>query len=215
LRPDEERKHATETEQVPAPPLSHEPIAVVALAASAGGLLALTKVLSDLPAHFSAAIVVVQHLGRQHPSHMAEILSRRTTLRVKQAEEGDPLQPGSVAIAPPDQHLLVKPDGTLSLSHAELVHFLRPSADLLFESVAASYKQRALAVVLTGMGTDGAMGVKAIKKMGGTVIVQDKATAQFPGMPTAAIDTGEADYILPLEQIAPTLIQLVEKGSGG
>jgi two-component system chemotaxis response regulator CheB len=193
--------------------LSQEPIAVIALAASAGGLLALSKVLSALPEHFPAAIVVVQHLDRQHPSHMAEILARRTLLPVKQAEEGDPLQPGTVAIAPPDQHLLVKPDGTLSLSHAELVHFLRPSADLLFESVAASYKKRALALVLTGMGSDGAMGVKAIKKMGGTVIVQDKTTAQFSGMPAAAIDTGDADFILPLEQIGPALVQLVAKGS--
>jgi two-component system chemotaxis response regulator CheB len=214
LRTTIERKHLTETERFPSPPLSQEPIAVVALAASAGGLLALSKVLAALPAHFPAAIVVVQHLDRQHPSHMAEILGRRTSLPVKQAQEGDFLQPGTVAIAPPDQHLLVKPDGTLSLSHAELVHFLRPSADLLFESVAASYKQRALAVVLTGMGSDGAMGVKAIKKMGGTVIVQDKTTAQFSGMPAAAIDTGDADFILPLEQIGPALVQLVAKGPG-
>ena len=165
-RTDEERKHVTEAEHVLTLPLSQESITVVALAASAGGLSALSKVLSALPAHFPAAIVIVQHLDRQHPSHMAEILRRRTALPVKQAAEGDPLQPGAVAIAPPDQHLLVKPDGTLALSHAELVHFLRPSADLLFESVAASYKKRALAVVLTGMGTRRRQGRKSDQENG-------------------------------------------------
>src|SRR2546428_807136 len=83
---------------------------------------------------------------------------RRDLRPVKEAEEGDPLRPGTVFIAPPDRHLLVNPDGTLSLSQAELVHFVRPSADLLFESVAASFKDRVIAVVLTGMGTDGAPG---------------------------------------------------------
>jgi two-component system chemotaxis response regulator CheB len=172
----------------------------------------LSQVLSVLPADFPAPVVVVQHLDRQHPSHMAEILGRRTCLLVKEARQGDVLSPGTVSIAPPDQHLLVNADATLSLSHAELVHFVRPSADLLFESVAASFKQRALAVVLTGMGSDGAMGVKAIKKMGGTVVVQDKATAEFPGMPRAAIETGSVDFILRLEEIAPALVDLVSKG---
>jgi two-component system chemotaxis response regulator CheB len=175
-------------------------------------LAALTEVLSALPEDFPAPLVVVQHLDRLHRSHMAEILSRHISLPVKQAEEGDRLRRGSVAIAPPDQHLLVNPDGTLSLSHAELVHFVRPSADLLFESVAASYKERAVAVVLTGMGHDGAMGVRAIKKLGGTVIAQDKNTAQFSGMPSAAIDTGKVDLVLPLAEIAPALVDLVMKG---
>src|SRR5262249_22783628 len=134
---------------------------MVALAASAGGLAALSQVLSALPADFPAAIVVVQHLDRQHRSHLASILSRCTSLTVKDAKEGERVRPGVVYIAPPDQHLLARADRTLSLSHAELVHFVRPSADLLFESVAASYKERAIAVVLTGMGSDGAMGVRA------------------------------------------------------
>ena len=88
---------------------------------------------------------------------MADILSRRTPLQVKQAEEGDRLYPATVYIAPPNRHLLVNADGTLSLSQSELVHFVRPSADLLFESVAASYQDRAIAVVLTGTGSDGAL----------------------------------------------------------
>jgi two-component system chemotaxis response regulator CheB len=185
---------------------------IVALAASAGGLTALSLVLSGLPAGFPATIVVVQHLDPRHRSLMADILSRRTSLRVKQAEEGDRLEPSTVYIAPPNRHLLVNPDGSLSLSQSELVHFVRPSADLLFESVAASYKDRAIAVVLTGTGSDGTMGVQAIKKMSGTVIAQDGKTAEFSGMPVAAIQTGTVDFILPLDDIAPALVSLVIKG---
>jgi len=185
---------------------------IVALAASAGGLAALSTVLSALPAHFPASVVVVQHLDPRHRSLMAEIINRRTSLPVKQAAEGDQLHPGRVYVAPPDNHLLVNSDNTLSLAHTELVHFVRPSADLLFESVAASHKQRAIAVVLTGSGSDGAMGIRAIKKMGGTVIVQDEQTSQFFGMPGAAIQTGDADFILPLDEIAPALILLVNEG---
>ncbi|MEH1769473.1 MAG: chemotaxis protein CheB [Nostoc sp.] len=182
---------------------------IVAIAASAGGLTALVKVLSTLPAKFPAAIAIVQHLGPQHRSFMAEILSRRTAITVKQAQEGDCLTPGTAYVAPPNRHLLVKSDGTLSLSQSELVHFLRPSADLLFESVAGIYQERAIAVVLTGTGSDGAMGVEAIKKMGGTVIVQDVETAEFSGMPSAAIQTGNIDFILPLNEISSTLVTLV------
>jgi two-component system chemotaxis response regulator CheB len=185
---------------------------IVAIAASAGGLMAISKVLSDLPADFPAAILVVQHLDPRHRSLMADIISRRTQLHVKSAEEGDVISPSTVFIAPPDRHLLVNSDGTLSLTQSELVHFVRPSADLLFESVAASYKDRAIAVVLTGTGSDGSMGVQAIKNMGGTVIVQDEKTAEFFGMPGAAIKTGSVDFTLPLDEIAPALISLV-KGS--
>jgi two-component system, chemotaxis family, protein-glutamate methylesterase/glutaminase len=183
---------------------------VVAMAASAGGLAALNRVLGELPGDFPAAIVVVQHLDPRHPSMMAEILSRRARLQVKQAVEGDLVRPGMVYIAPPDRHLLVNP-GTLSLSQTELVHFVRPSADLLFESVAASYRERALAVVLTGTGADGSMGVQAVKKMGGTVIAQDESSSDFFGMPGGAIQTGCVDYILPLTAIARTLLGLVVK----
>jgi two-component system chemotaxis response regulator CheB len=145
---------------------------------------------------------------------MADILSRRTALLVKEARDGVHLKAGTVYIAPPNRHLLVNPDGTLSLSQSELVHFVRPSADLLFESVAASYKDRAIAVVLSGTGSDGTMGVKAIKKMGGTVIVQDEKTAEFSGMPGAAIQTGCVDFVLPLDEIASALGTLISTGDG-
>lgn len=185
---------------------------IVALASSAGGLNALSQVLSKLPADFPAALVVVQHLDRRHRSLMADILSRRTPLQVKEAEAGDRLKPGTVYIAPPNRHLLVNPNRTLSLTESELVHFVRPSADLLFDSVAASYKDRAIAVVLTGTGNDGAMGVQAIEKMGGTVIAQDEETSEFFGMPSTAIQTGAVNFILPLSEIASALISLVIQG---
>jgi two-component system chemotaxis response regulator CheB len=185
---------------------------VVALAASAGGLSALSRLLAALPAEFPAALVVVQHLDPRHRSLMADILNRRTSLKVKQAEEGDRLSSGTVYIAPPNRHLLVNPDGTLSLTQSELVHFVRPSADLLFESVAASYKERAIAVVLTGTGSDGAMGVQAIKKMRGTVIAQNEETAEFFGMPGAAIQSGSVDFVLPLDEIPAALMTLVMQG---
>jgi two-component system, chemotaxis family, protein-glutamate methylesterase/glutaminase len=185
---------------------------IVALAASAGGLRAISEILAALPADFLAAIVIVQHLDPRHRSLMADILSRRTALKVKEAQEGAQLNPGAAYIAPANRHLLVNPDGTLSLTQSELVHFVRPSADLLLESVAANYKERAIAVVLSGTGSDGSMGVKAIKKMGGTVIVQDEKSSEFFGMPGAALQTGSADFILPLDEIPSALLTLVSTG---
>jgi two-component system, chemotaxis family, protein-glutamate methylesterase/glutaminase len=178
---------------------------IVALAASAGGLKAITEVLSALPPDFPVPILVLQHLDPRHRSLMAEILGRRTAITVKEAAHGDRIRPGVAYVAPPGQHLLVDAAGTLTLTHTELVHFVRPSADLLFESMAAGYGERAIAVVLSGSGVDGAMGVKAVKKMGGTVIVQDQKSSEFSGMPEAARQTGLADFVLPLEEIAAAL----------
>ncbi len=185
---------------------------VVAIAASAGGLKALQAVLSGLGEDFPAAIVVVQHLDPRHKSLLAEILGRWCRVSVVEAKTGDRLMPGRVHIAPPNFHLLVNTDGTLTLSESELVHFVRPSADLLFESVAGSYQERVIAVVLTGTGADGSMGVGAVKKVGGTVIAQDEASSEFFGMPGAAIATGDVDFVLPLADIASSLVTLVAGG---
>jgi len=187
---------------------------VVAVASSAGGLKALTEVLSPLPPDFPAAIVVVQHLNARHRSRMAEILDRCTALDVRQVNEGEVLCPGSAYIAPPDNHVLVDPDGVLSLSKSERVRFLRPSADLLFESVAASYGDRAIAVVLTGSGSDGSIGVEVVKRMGGTVIAQDEATSEFREMPSAAVRTGKVDFVLPLNEISAALLFLIRGATG-
>jgi len=192
--------------RAPAPP-----VAVVALAASAGGLAALREVLSALPADFPAPVVVVQHLDPKHRSLMASILARCCRLRVKQAENGERLHPGVVYIAVPDYHLLVTADHTLALTRSELVHYVRPSADILFASVAAAFADRTVAVVLSGTGSDGDEGVRAVKRAGGTVIAQDPATSEFIGMPAAAIGTGSVDLVLPLSEVAPALVALTQK----
>ncbi len=182
---------------------------VVALAASLGGLKAISTVLSALSADFPAAILVVQHLHPNFCSQLPEILSQRTALRVKPAATGDVLRPGSVYVGIPDRHLLVQPNGTLLLSDAPKMNFARPAADKLFMSVANTYKSRAIAVVLTGKGSDGALGVLSIEKHGGIAIAQDEATSEFFSMPRAAIATGKVDLVLPVNAIASTLIQLV------
>jgi two-component system chemotaxis response regulator CheB len=180
----------------------------VALAASSGGLGALSRILSALPAGFPAPLVVLQHVDPHHRSWLAEILDGRTGLRVAQARGGEPLAAGTAFIAPPDHHLLVGPDGVLSLADTDRVRFSRPSADVLFASLAESWGAGAIAVVLSGRGLDGADGVRAVKRRGGTVIVQEEASAEHSGMPSAAILTGAADLILPLDGIAAALLEL-------
>lgn len=184
--------------------------AVVAVASSAGGIHGLGVLLGALGDDLAVPILIVQHLDRRHSTVIADVLARRTRLRVKLAEEGERALPGVVYIAPPDRHLLVGPDSTLTLSDSKMVHFVRPSADLLFESVAGTYGQRAIVCVLTGAGRDGAMGAEAVKSRGGTVIAQDPGTAEFSGMPKAAEDTGVVDFVLPLEEIATVIRGLVE-----
>ncbi|MGF1478649.1 MAG: chemotaxis protein CheB [Cyanophyceae cyanobacterium] len=181
----------------------------MAIAASVGGLNAISRILSDLPANFTASILIVQHLDPKHRSLMAEILRRKTDLVVKQAEVGDRLKPGVVYIAPPNYHLQVDSGGVLSLSQTKLMNFVRPSADILFNSVAVSYGSRAIAVVLTGAGKDGGAGIQKIHELGGIAIAQDEGTAECFSMPSAAIKTGAINFVLPLNHIALKLISLV------
>jgi two-component system chemotaxis response regulator CheB len=199
------RRTVTEEESEPA----SRRACLVALAASAGGVHALSVVLGDLPPDLAAPVVVVQHLAPRHPSHMAEILARQTDLHVKQARDGEALRRGVAYIAPPDRHLLVNRDATLTLAETELVHFVRPSADLLFESAAAAFGPGLLAVVLSGTGEDGAMGVRAVKKRGGTVVVQELSSAEFAGMPESAMRTGVVDRSLPLGEIGRAVTAFV------
>jgi two-component system, chemotaxis family, protein-glutamate methylesterase/glutaminase len=191
------------------------PFEVVAMCASAGGFNALREVLRSLPAAFPVPIVVVQHLDPRHRSLIADLLTRSSSLEVHLAAPGDHVRPGHVLFAPPDHHLLINADGSVSLTQSELVHFVRPSADLLFESVAAGYRDRAIAVVLSGTGQDGAQGVIAIKQVGGTVLAQDEATSAFFGMPSKAIETGCVDFVLPLAEVGPALVRLVSPSTAG
>src|SRR5256712_7596043 len=188
---------------------SKPPFEIVAIAAWAGGLNALTRILSTLPATFDAGIVVVQQLDPRHRSWMAEIIGRGSSLPVRQAGAGSHIKAGHVYLAPPDRHLLINRDGSVSLTQTELVNFVRPSADLLFESVAASYGERAIAVGLTGSGRDGSIGVTAIKQRGGTVIAQYEDTSEFFSMPSAPIRTGGVDFARPLDEISTALLNLL------
>ena len=192
---------------------AHRSFPVIAMAASAGGLRALSVILGGLPSDFPAAIAIVMHLAPDHKSILAEILNRRTHLVVKQAHTGDRLCPSCVFVAPPNQHLFVARDGLLKLSSsaAEKVHYARPSAEPLFASVAKVYQKNATAVVLTGGDGDGSFGVQIIKDQGGKVIAQDRPTSENFSMPETSIETGDVDFILPLDEIAPKLIELVER----
>jgi two-component system, chemotaxis family, protein-glutamate methylesterase/glutaminase len=186
---------------------------VVAMGASAGGVEALHIVVEALPVDLPVPVLIVQHMDPRHRSMLAGLLARRCRLRVKQATNGESVEPGTVYIAQPDAHLIVR-DGRLVLTDTKQVHFSRPSIDLLFESVADAYGDRAISVILSGSGVDGADGTRAIKSKGGTTIAQSPATAAHGGMPQAARATGCVDVTLPLEEIGPAIVNLVAPTQG-
>jgi two-component system chemotaxis response regulator CheB len=187
------------------------PTDIVAIAASAGGLSALARVLHEFDKNFPAAVVIVLHLQSGRASILAEILGRQCKLHVVQAHAGDELEAGTVYVAPPDYHLIVQADRTLSLSTAAPVRFVRPAADLLFASVAAVFGPHAISVVLTGMGRDASDGTRAIKNAGGRTIAQDRSTSEHFAMPLASIDTGLVDYVLPVDEIGGCVSQLLAR----
>jgi len=183
-------------------------IGAVALAASAGGLSALIEVLSGLPDDFPAPVLVCQHRSCRPDGEdtLVRILARSCALKVIQAQAGIAL-PGIVYVAPPDRHLLISGQA-LVLSDAAPVNLNRPSADVLFESLATQLRSRVIAVVLSGSLKDGAIGVVKVKAAGGRVIVQEPQTATCPGMPRAAIASGCADLVLPSWAIADAITTL-------
>jgi len=179
---------------------------VVVMAASAGGIDALTQVLSRLPADLPAAVLIVQHLRDDRPTHLPEHLARLSPLPVRLAEEGLPLESGVAYLAVPGEHLRIE-NGCLVLDLGEPVHYVRPSADVLFASAAQEFGSRVIGVVLSGTGRDGARGCQEIKAKGGVTIAQDEQSARYFAMPKAAIEAGAIDYVLPLEQIAGKIME--------
>lgn len=179
---------------------------VVAIVGSAGGIVAMEAVLECLPPDLDAAVLIVLHLTPGHPSLLARILGRHTDMAVCEAAHGDVLEPSRVYVAPPDAHLLVTPEGGLRLVQSELVHHVRPSADVLLLSIAHEYKGRCFAIVLSGTGIDGAAGAAAVHQAGGWVVAQDEATSEHFGMPGAAILAGGVDAVLSLEEIGPAVV---------
>jgi two-component system chemotaxis response regulator CheB len=181
---------------------------LVVMAASAGGVTAFESVLSALPADFPLPIAIVQHRTAKDPNLMARVLSRHTPLVVKIAEQDERMDPGTVYLAPPDAHLFVAPDLRVSLKDGSRIRHVLSSANPLFESAARALPGRVIAVVMTGYDRDATDGVQAVRLSGGTVIAQDRPTSQSFGMPGSAIQTGCVDRVLPLQEIAPALLDL-------
>jgi two-component system, chemotaxis family, protein-glutamate methylesterase/glutaminase len=185
---------------------------VVTLLASLGGLAAFTAVLRALPATFPARVVVVQHGVRDnHPERLAQVLAPATTLPVRTARDRTRLEPGpGVTVIPSGWSATLDPDRTFALTEIE------PSraGDILLAGLAPVLGPAAIAVVLSGRLSDGARGVRAIKRHGGRVLVQDPATARADGMPSHAIATGCVDFVLPLDRIAQALVTLAMAPGG-
>jgi two-component system chemotaxis response regulator CheB len=180
---------------------------IVVVGASTGGLKALQVLLCRLPEEFSLPVVIVQHRGRDIETGLCEFLARSSRLPVTEPEDKERVLPGRAYLAPRDYHLLVE-SGSFALSTDAPVAFARPSIDVLFESVADEYQERAIGVILTGANQDGARGLAAIKAQGGLALVEDPVTAACREMPAAAINLTKVDRILPLQEIATNLHKL-------
>jgi two-component system chemotaxis response regulator CheB len=185
------------------------PFRVVAIAASLGGPKALSVVLRALPHDFKAPILVCQHISDGFTEGMARWLAHECLLPVVEAQDGQPMKPGVVYLAPSLSHLKIDDAGRTRLDGGPMVGGFRPSCDVLLSSVASVCGKKALGVVLTGMGKDGARGLKDIRMHGGHTIAQDEATCVVYGMPREAVELGAAACVLPLDEIAPAMVKWV------
>jgi len=184
------------------------PVDAVVIGASAGGLAALSALVSGLPQAYRLPLLMVQHVPPTGPTQLVEIFQRKTELAVKEAGDKEPVLGGTLYFAAPGYHLLVETDLSLSLSQDDAMHFSRPSIDVLFESAADAWGERVAGILLTGANEDGAAGLEAIKQAGGLTIVQDPGEAEVPTMPLAALQRFAPDYILPLRDIHRLLREL-------
>lgn len=182
----------------------------IVIGASAGGWKALKTILGGLPGDFPLAIMVVMHRHPHSDDYLEKSLDNDCAVRVKQADEKEAIQRGTVYFAPPNYHLLIEDAHILSLSVDHAVNYARPSIDVLFESAAYVYGDTLAGLVLTGANSDGAGGLKKIKEMGGLALVQDPGTAEASAMPHAAIAAADPDVILPLDEIGAFLKDFVQ-----
>ncbi|PWB34534.1 chemotaxis response regulator protein-glutamate methylesterase [Pseudomonas sp. SDI] len=185
--------------------------ALVAIGSSAGGPAALEVLLKDLPRQFPAAIVLVQHVDQVFAAGMAEWLSSASGLSVRLACQGEPPQPGHVLLAGTNHHIRLLKDGTLAYTAEPVNEIYRPSIDVFFESVARYWQGDAVGVLLTGMGRDGAQGLKLMRQQGYLTIAQDQQSSAVYGMPKAAAAIDAAVEIRALERIAPRLMEIFPK----
>jgi two-component system chemotaxis response regulator CheB len=176
-------------------------VEAVAIGTSAGGVDVLSALLSVLPADCRAAVFIVIHIPRERPSLLPELFGTRCALPVREAEDKEPVRPGTVYFAPPDYHLLLDRGPALALSSDAPVHFSRPSIDVLFDSAADIYGERLLGLILTGANQDGAEGLAAIGRAGGCTVVQEPSGAAVPYLPEAALQQGPVDFVLSLAQL--------------
>lgn len=203
------------TETTPKP--ATQPL-VVAIGASAGGPVALHHILGELPADFNVPLVIVQHMADGFMDGMIRWLDSCTSLPVMQARQAQIVQPGEIVVAGCETHLLLRKAGDrvrVMLDPERGAALYQPSVDLMFESVARSFGTRALGILLTGMGEDGAVGLKAMHGQGARTIAQDEESCLVYGMPGAAVALGAAEQIVPLNQIASTILDLVQVPSDG
>ncbi|MCW2290460.1 two-component system chemotaxis response regulator CheB [Pseudomonas sp. BIGb0408] len=180
----------------------------VVIGASAGGVEALLMLFEGLPANYGLPLVVVLHLPDSRESLLPALFARRLALRVKEAQDKEALQPGTLYFAAPGYHLCIEADGCFSYSRDEPLHYSRPSIDYLFESAADTYGANVMGILLTGANQDGAAGLNTIKQRGGVTVVQDPQEAQVPTMPEAALALHRPDYILSLRGILALLAEL-------
>lgn len=183
-------------------------MSIVVVGASWGGLYALMELLGALPTDFGSPIVIVQHRAPDDDDQrLADVLRRYSALPVDDVEDKQPIEPGRVYLAPADYHLLIE-GGFFSLSTEASVQWSRPSVDVLFESAADTYGDSVVAVLLTGLGRDGAAGLARVRESGGRTIVQQPSSADKGEMPQAGIDAGGAVEILPLDDIARRIVEI-------
>ncbi|MEJ2544169.1 MAG: chemotaxis protein CheB [Calditrichaceae bacterium] len=183
----------------------------IVIGVSTGGMDALREIIMNLNEKFTTPILVVQHLYTQSESFLATYLNKLTHMTVKEADEKEPIELNTVYLAPPNYHLIVEEDKTISLSTDERVNYCRPSIDVLFETATDAYGENLIGIILTGANSDGAMGMLKIKENGGLLIVQDPATAEISTMPLSVIRQTDVDLVLSLKEIAEFLNRLCRK----
>jgi two-component system chemotaxis response regulator CheB len=183
---------------------------LVVIGGSAGAIGPLCAIVEQLPPHFPAAVVVVQHSMPTRPSLLAPIIARRSRLTVGVASDGAPLYAGHIYVIPPDRHARVSLDRHIHLSDGNRIRHVRSSANPLFETAASAFEGRVIAVVLSGTGMDATDGVQAVKHHGGIVIVESLETAEHKGMPGSAVSTGAVDLELPAEEIGLAIRRIIE-----
>jgi two-component system chemotaxis response regulator CheB len=188
-------------------------IDAVVIGASAGGIEVLSVLLAMIPADCRVSFFVVLHIPRERPSLLPELFACRCALPVREAEDKEPVQPGTVYFAPPDYHMLIDRGPAVALSGDEPVHFSRPSIDVLFDAAADIYGERLMGVILTGANQDGAEGLAAIGRAGGRTVVQEPGSAAVAFLPHAALKAGPVDAVLSIEQLQTLFAAWPAKGS--